>query len=319
MREEKVGRAGIQLPSGLRPYSSEIKEIYEEEGVEALFLSNNCYGACSVADKKANDLGCDVLVHYGHATMDIPTSIPTLYVEARAEVGSLDPLGEILSRLEGSRWGLTATVQHLDYLELAEEYLRKNGVETVVGEPGPRSKYPGHILGCDLGAADSVEEEVDGFLYFGSGKFHPLGIALKTDKPVFSLNPISGDFEPVDLDLDEFLKKRYAMIEKAKSAERFGILVSTMRGQSRLGLAFDLAGDLEKGGYETFVLVMENFDPSATKGYQMDAFVNTACSRIPYDDHSLYEGPILTPYEVGVLLGLERWGDYELDEMDAGY
>ena len=49
---------------------------------------------------------------------------------------------------------------------------------------------PGQILGCDASVVDRVDAEA--FLYVGDGQFHPLAVAIKTDKPVFCLDPFTN-------------------------------------------------------------------------------------------------------------------------------
>ncbi|HDY74833.1 MAG TPA: diphthamide biosynthesis enzyme Dph2, partial [Euryarchaeota archaeon] len=47
----------------------------------------------------------------------------------------------------------------------------------------------------------------------------------------------------------------------------------------------------------------------------LDAFVNTACPRITIDDTARYKRPVLTPIELGIVLGLREWDDYAMDEI----
>lgn len=315
LTKESIETVAIQLPSGLRPEVSRIKRIFDEEGVDVLFLSDACYGACDIAGERAKDLGCDALIHYGHSDMDISTPIPTLYVEARIEADPFKALERALPELRDSVWGLTATVQHVQYLEGVEEFLEGEGIESRIGDPGSRAKYPGQILGCDWGSARSVEGEVDGFIYLGTGKFHPFGIFLATRKPVISVNPLTDGYEIVKPEIGEFLRKRYAMLSRAESCQRFGVLVSTKPGQSRLSLSKDLERRLEEHGYDAYVLIVDEVDPQSLGDYDLEAFVNTACPRLPIDDAGIFDVPILTPFEVEVLLGEKEWDHYGLDEL----
>ncbi len=318
LEDHEVERACIQLPSGLRPYIGEIRKFFDETEASPLFLSDSCFGSCFLPDIEAKSIGCDALIHYGHSDMSISTSLPTLYVEVRAEVDSLEPLEDIVSRLEGSNWGLTSTVQYAEYLPEIRIFLKERGIESLIGEPGPRSKYPGQILGCDWGSAKSLEDKVDGFIYFGDGDFHPKGIALFTGKPVVSVRLESGDFEILDFDINRFMKKRYAMIEKAKSAKSFGILVSSMRGQMRLNLARSIEDKLIRNGYEAFTLVMREITPIKLQDYRLEAYINTACPRIPIEDSESYDRPILTPFEAKIVLNEATWGSYKLDKFGLG-
>ncbi len=319
LRQNEVKEAALQLPSGLRPHLAEIDKVFREENCETFVLATSCYGACDIADGDAQDLGCDALVHYGHSDMGIPTTIPTLFVEARMEVEPFEALEKSLNELRESIWGLTSTVQHSHYLEKVQDFLANEGIKSIIGDPGPRSKYPGQILGCDWGSARSVEEKVDGFVYIGTGDFHPLGLSLATDKPVIAVNPVSDSYEKINQEKDKFLRKRAALISKAKSMEKLGILASKKKGQNRLDLAGDLSEMLEKTGCRTYILVADELTPDILKDYQLDAFINTACPRIPISDEGIYEEPILTPFEARVMVGEESWEPYRLDEIGINF
>lgn len=319
LRREDPEKAAIQLPSGLRSRLKEVRSVYDEEGVEALFLGGSCFGSCDLADDTAEEAGCDVLVHYGHADMGIPTSLPVLYIEARVEIEPFDALEGNLHELKGSRWGLTTTVQHIDLLKGTKEFLGERGVEALIGEPGPRSRYPGQILGCDWGSARSIADEVDGFIYIGTGRFHPLGISLATDKRVATVNPVSDEFEVMEPKSEDFIRRRLAMLARSEDVENFGVLVSTKPGQERLDLAESLADKLNRQGYESFVIVCDDIEPLKLNDYRLGALVNTACPRIPIDDSDLYDCPVLTPFEARVLLGEEGCEEYHLDEIGVNF
>ena len=96
LKHQKVKRVAVQLPAGLKAQLHEITSVYEEVGVEAFILADSCYGACDLADLEAKQLGCDALIHYGHADMGLSTCLPTLFVEAHMTV---DPTEVMLKRI----------------------------------------------------------------------------------------------------------------------------------------------------------------------------------------------------------------------------
>ncbi|KXA98122.1 hypothetical protein AKJ37_01275 [candidate division MSBL1 archaeon SCGC-AAA259I09] len=319
IEENEANKVAVQLPSGLRPYYSEIKKDYDEAGVKALFLTGSCFGACDIADREAETMECDALVHYGHADMGVPTSIPVLYVEAHMEAEPFDVLEKALPELRGSVWGLTTTVQHIDHLYEVKEVLSGEKIKSVIGDPGPRAKYPGQILGCDWGSARSVSGEVDGFIYIGTGEFHPVGIILATGKPVISINPLADDYERTNPELEKFMRKRWAVIAEAKSCQSFGVLVSVKGGQNRMSLAESLSEKLDKQGYDSCILVADDVNTEALRDFQIEAFVNTACPRLAISDEELFDGPVLTPFEAEVLIGDRDWEDYHLNGIGINF
>lgn len=315
IRENGIEHPAIQLPDGLKECLSEILKPFEEIDVNPVILSESCHGACDLADYKAKRIGADALIHYGHADMGFATELPTLYVEARIQIDPEKVLEDVLSTLEGSVWGLTTTVQHVEHLEEVQEFLKENHVDSIIGQSGDRTKYPGQVLGCDWAPAKSISEEVDGFIYLGTGRFHPIGISLATGKNVVVINLISGGHELLSPDLNDFLDQRKAMLSRAASRKFFGIIVCTKIGQKRLGLAEKLRDEFESEGCEVQILVVDELSPEKLDQFQNWAFVSTACPRIALDDADLFENPILTPFEARVLLGEEDLEPYQLDEF----
>jgi 2-(3-amino-3-carboxypropyl)histidine synthase len=317
LKKHKIRRAAIQLPAGLRPHLSEIKATFEGAGADAIILGDSCYGACDVADVKAKQLGCDALVQYGHSDMGLRTVLPTLYVEARMTAGPLGAVEKALPKLNFKRLGLVTTVQHVEFLPKIAKSLRFSGIKPLVGKPGSRARYPGQILGCDWGSVKSISDKVDGFLFIGTGKFHPVGISLATGKQVMTVNPIVGNCEILTFNLGDFLKQRRAMISRATAGEKFGILISSKPGQARLKLAARLAGELRRAGLTAHILVLDEISQEKLDDFKLDAFVCAACPRIPIDDAGRFSKPILTPFEARAMIGKEKFEPYKLDELKS--
>jgi len=250
--------------------------------------------------------------------MGIPTCLPTLYIEARMPADPLKVVERVLSELKFKRVGLLTNVQHIAHLQGVAKLLRSRGIKPFIGRPGPRAKYPGQLLGCDFGCARSVATRVDGFLYIGTGEFHPLGAALATGKQVLVVNPISEEFKALAPDIDAFLRRRKAMIARAAAGERFGIIVSTKPGQARFKLAARLAGNLRRAGRVAHVLAVDEVRPEELSDFGLDGFICAACPRIPIDDAERFERPILTPFEARVMLGKAKFEPYQMDEAGKG-
>ena len=316
LRQHRARRAAIQLPAGLRKYLREIVEPFAKMDVETLVLADSCFGACDLADVKAKQLGCDVLVHYGHADMRVPACLPTLYIEARMPADPLGVVERVLPELKFKRVGLLTTVQHIAHLQDVAKLLRSSGIKPFVGRPGPRAKYPGQLLGCDFGCARSVAARVDGFLYIGTGEFHPLGAALASGKQVLAVNPISEGFKTLAPNIDAFLRRRKAMIARAAAGERFGVIVSIKPGQARFKLAAELSRDLKRAGKVAHVLAVDEVRPEELGDFGLDGFICAACPRIPIDDAERFERPILTPFEAQVMLGKAKIESYRMDEVN---
>jgi len=315
IKETRAKLVGIQLPAGLRPMLFTIEKTVIEAGSEPLVLADPCYGACDPADIKAKLAGCDALIHYGHTDMGIRTSIPTLYVEARIPLDPSEAVRKLAEKLKFKKVGLISTAQHAWALENVARALSETGIDAIVSTPGPRVRYPGQVLGCDLFCARSIADRVDGFLYIGSGAFHPIGCSLAAGKATFAINPISGVYTEFQGWQKEFVRKRAAIISRAAIGTRFGVVVSTKPGQNRLGLAREIVEKLRNAGKTAHLLIVDDVRPEGLNDFALDAIVCTACPRIAIDDSERFGCPVLTPFEAEVMLGGRSIEPYRLDEI----
>ena len=186
--------------------------------------------------------------------------------------------------------GLATTVQFLDFVDEITHYLENEG-KTVFADK-IRQKYSGQLLGCDYGAAEKIKDNVEAFLYVGTGKFHPLGIALNIEKDVFCYDPISASMSKIDrAEVDRYNRKRKAAYIKFLDAGEVGILVSLKPGQNNFRKAIELKDKLrEKNCY---VFASDTIDFSQIENFPfIQCWVNTACSRI-LDDYDKFPKPLV--------------------------
>ena len=158
---------------------------------------------------------------------------------------------------------------------------------------------------------------MDGYLYVGTGDFHPLGVAILIDKPVIIADPERGTARDLREVRDRVLRQRHAAIARARDATTFGIIVSKKIGQARMEVAGELKALAEKHGRQANLFLMDLVAPDLLEGYRVDAWVNTACPRIAIEDILQYKQPMLTPQEFEIVVGERTWDDYVLDEIRA--
>ena len=291
IKEAGAKRVLVQLPEGLIIKSRELEDALSKEGVQALVSLEPCYGACDLRDCEALRLGCDLLVNVGHSDFGLKSKVPVLYYEWKKDWDPVPILEKEKSKLP-EKIGLVSTVNFLDSLEKIRDYLEKNGKKCYTGS-GP--SHPGQILGCDVSAALEIEKKVDAFLFIGSGFFHPIGLALKTEKPVFSL---TQEKALKKVEKDKFVKQQHAARALAKDCKTFGILVSTKPGQVQAEKALELKKKLESEGKKAFVFTMDSITPEKLLGLDLDCYVSTACPRLAIENRTLFGKPILNPDEI---------------------
>jgi 2-(3-amino-3-carboxypropyl)histidine synthase len=298
----------LQLPEGLKPVAPYLASIVEDAGATPIVSTDPCYGACDLAISEAKTLGADLIVHYGHTPLTLNTDVPTVYVEARAKISVKEAVAEALTYLESwSRIGLVTTVQHVHQLDEAKSLFEAAGKAVFVGDTDSL-KYPGQVIGCDFGNAQSLSENVEAYVFVGGGRFHAMGVALATGKPTVIADPYENRAYPIQDLVRLVIKQRWANIYEAKKAKSFGVLISLKTGQMKMSAAVKIKEKLEQHGLNAILLTLREVTPRALIQFpSLDAFINTACPRLSLDDAQNFRKPLLSLNEALVLLGEMEW------------
>jgi 2-(3-amino-3-carboxypropyl)histidine synthase len=292
----------LQFPEGLKERALSHARKLEAEGNEVFISSSPTYGACDLAIDEAKAIGAEKLVHFGHAEFS-KVDFNVEYISYSIDA-PIDKLADSLPYLEAfRRIGLVTTVQHIHQLDAVKGFYESHGKEVITSRPYGFAKKPGQILGCDIGSASLIDRDVDAFVYFGGGIFHPLGAVLNTTKPFLAVEPFTRTIEFMDKYRETYRKRRNGKIAASLGARNFGILVSTKNGQYNMNLAGLLKKRIEAEGLSAAILVSNNLDfDSLNNMREFDAFVNTACPRIAIDDIERTTKPLLSANELNEVL-----------------
>jgi 2-(3-amino-3-carboxypropyl)histidine synthase len=296
----------LQFPEGLKQDALAHAKRLEAEGNEVVISASPCFGACDLAMDEARRVGAEKIVHFGHTEYGKP-DFNVEFVEFTIDA-PLDVLPLSIKPLEGLvKLCLLTTIQHVHQLDGIMRFYEENGKKVVLNEPTGLTKRPGQVLGCDAGNVASLDGEVDAFVYFGGGTFHPVGALLRTTKPFLSVDPFLRKAEFVDGLRGVYARRSKGRMVAALGARNFGILVSTKSGQYRMDLARSLKEDIENAGLAAAVLVANTFDfESLGNLLEFDAFVNTACPRLANDDAERMRKPLLSADELAKVLALKK-------------
>ena len=188
--------------------------------------------------------------------------IPAIYKE-KISLGK-----EIISKLPLNT-GLAASVQFVGQLGIIKK------------EIGSKAVVAGQILGCNVKNAEKIKNKVDAFLYIGDGKFHPLAIALKINKPVYQYNPLNKEFKKIsEEEINKIKKNKKISYVKFLHADNVGIIISTKPGQY---YPIEKAEQLKKKykNKKFYTFICDNVDEREFENFNfIQAWVNTACPRI---------------------------------------
>ena len=216
-----------------------------------------------------------------------------MHIKAEIEEDIIPAIKKNLANIP-NKIGLLTTVQHISQLGKVKEFLESKGKKAYTGK-SKKTSYPGQVLGCDFEAANSITEDVDKFLYIGTGRFHPLGVVMYTGKEVMAINPITKETRTyTKKDTEKIEKKRKGALLKFYSSKKIGILVSTKLGQNKMKQALKLKEELNKKGKEAYLFITDILDFSEMENFPfIDCYVNTMCPRIGIDDTIRTEKPMI--------------------------
>ena len=198
----------------------------------------------------------------------------TYHLDAKVSLGKV----EFDTSSLPSKLGIVTTIQHLTEMKKIVDYLWKKKIKAVIC---------GQVLGCDAGAAVKHKDEVDAFLYVGTGEFHPIGVALQTRKPVFVLNPDSMNVRKLsNEEVEKIKKKKKGMLAKFHTSKTIGVLLTTKQGQSGVQGGIKKVQELEKKHpdkkFYYFICDTLNFSEMENFNF-IKCWLNTMCPRMMED------------------------------------
>ena len=301
LKELNAKRVLLQMPNGFKPYAFIIAEELEKAGFEVFISSSPCYGGCDIAEVDALKIKADAIVHLGHYPFLALTSINVVYEPVNL-IMNIEQLAERLAsilRREGFKVvGLLANAQCLHGLKEISRFLHNKGFKVFIDE-----KSKGLVLGCDVSAAISISDKVDCLVFIGSGYFHPLGIALKVEKPVLLADPLSMRIEDVRPLTKKMERLKWSAILKAKKARVFGIVVSLKTGQFNIDLALKAVEKIKAKGLQAFTITADEISWERLSAFtEAEAYVIVGCPRIATDNREIFGKPVLDISELDAVL-----------------
>jgi len=289
IKDKGYDKVGLQGPDGIKPEIIEYGNQLKEHGIEPVIIGASTFGACGIADEKAERMGADALIHIGHtrflhpekADMDDLNVYYLPYREDRDLMGVLEENYEEIDQDE--KLGLVGVTQYMDRADKAREFLESKGYEVVDGTTGLRTTEEGQVLGCDAGAAHNISHKVDAFVFLGSGHFHPSQVS-EAGKKVYVVDPYQKNIwiEPAN-SLDDEMRAEHARVIKHKDKKKWGIVTSSKKGQNYMRAVQIAKEKLEEHGKDVYVFVEDRIFEPDYKGYGIDIYVNCACPRMTKD------------------------------------
>jgi len=288
MKKIKAKRIFVQLPEGLRTKSLEISDVLEKNQLEPIISLETTFGACDLRDEEALRLKCDAILHFGHNSFGfdyLKSKIPIFYVElfVDKEIKNFENEFEKIEKF--NKIALVYSIQYKKIFEKVKEFLEKKGKKVLTFGNS-------QIIGCNYSNALALESETEIYLVISSGKFHALGLALKTEKPVFLFDAEQEKILEISKEKEKY-RKIIAWNKKIfEESKKVGLLISWKKGQLK---NFETIKEkIEKMGKKVYVFVFDELNENMLEGLKIDCLVNLACPRISIDDLERFKIPIIS-------------------------
>ncbi|KAL5501871.1 DPH2 [Sanghuangporus vaninii] len=334
-------RIALQFPDELLHDSVPVYRALQESlgpQREAYVLADTSYGSCCVDEVAASHVDADVLVHYGHACLSQTSRLPVIYVFGRKRLNVEECVDKISAYLEGTittGHAQDINILHLrhdvGFAHLSDDLFRLLRLATkeryhIEYEPLPEQTMPmsshsslnQHALSSDDSDQDTHLSGLKRKILVWVGEESTTLTKLlmtSSGSSVISYSPRSGTVQEQTHMTNRLLMRRYAILQKARDADVFGILIGTLGVSSYLPLVQHLRQLLRKAHKKSYTVSVGKINPAKLANFmEIECWVWVACSEGMVDSKD-YLRPIITPFELELVLQPEpEWtGKYIFD------
>ena len=317
IRQEKPEIVSLQFPEGLLMYACVISDILRKFcGVNILIMGDVTYGACCVDDYTATKLGSTFLVHYGHSCL-VPMqelSVKVLYVFVEISFDTSHLIDVILANfLPSTHIALMGTIQFGQAVHEVAAKVKDKIPGIFVGHAKPLSQ--GETLGC---TAPILPADTDALVFIADGRFHLEAAMIQNPSvPAYRYDPYSKEMTREGYDTERMKKERWEAIARARDAKTFGLILGTLGRQGNNSIFDRIDSLLTTAGKNVVHFLMAEILPEKLAMIEgIDAWVQVACPRLSIDWGAGFDKPVLTPYELDVMLGIAPWAKENAYPMD---
>lgn len=118
----------------------------------------------------------------------------------------------------------------------------------------------------------------------------------------------------------EMRKNRKNAIDRASNAQTFGLILGTLGRQGSTKVMNYIKDRIAYHNKKSSLILLSEIFPAKLELFKdIDAFVQVACPRLSIDWGTAFSKPVLTPYELSVVLRDAKWqvSETEVNENQA--
>ncbi|KAF9530121.1 diphthamide biosynthesis protein [Crepidotus variabilis] len=320
-------RIALQFPDELLHASIPIFQQLKRRighGRELYVLADTSYGSCCVDEVAASHVDADAMVHYGHACMSQTSRLPVIYVFQKKPLEVGDCVDNLRKVFEEQNMGSSCTHAILRYdVVYAHQAasIRKRLEEalsniTLLYYEMPFKAEP-TSTSTKVSSPPSLDANNATIFYVGAESLGLTNLLItNTSSQVISYDPQANTARLESGQTNRLLMRRYAIVQKARDSDVFGILVGTLGVASYLPLIKHIRALLAKKKKKSYTISVGKLNPAKLANFlEIECFVLVACPENSLIDSKEFLRPIVTPYELELALQSQlNWtGRYVLD------
>ncbi|XP_019849452.1 PREDICTED: diphthamide biosynthesis protein 2-like [Amphimedon queenslandica] len=325
----------LQFPDDMLHESVRVSSILQRESKKDLFvLGDTSYGSCCVDEVGAEHIGSDGIIHFGTSCLTETKRLPVLYVFGKEEVDEVDlkeKFEELFPNKSEHIIVLYDVVYHhiISYFSNEVSSIYPNVIFSKLLVPSCDGvKSEGDISDGEesfikrFGRCFNVTRPLSNYKIFYIGSEGPTltnFMLTYRDNQFYSYNPSTCTSRVESLNVNQMLRKRYYLIQKAKEANTIGILVGTLGAVNYLSMIERLKEILKAVGKKFYTVAVGKLNPAKLANFmEVELYVIVACPHCSLLDTQEYYRPIVTPFEMEVAcLKSRTWsGDIELSYQE---
>ncbi|KAI9559350.1 hypothetical protein GHT06_016139 [Daphnia sinensis] len=325
IKELDIKKIALQFPDELLNDAPDVAlKIELASNIEVHILGDTTYGSCCADVHAATYIGAEALVHFGSACLTRHEKFPVLYIFEKVNVEAKPFLEE-----------LTATLSDQDNFIIASDLRYYHSAEKIVAEmlklkqnvlylePNllPLQLSPDHLTVsgriCQKLLPHDIPIENFIVIYIGEEGLTLTNLMFTLNQCTFyTYNPNSCSLKKECLNVNQQLRRRYFLTEKAKDAQLVGILVATLGVADHLKIIEHIKFLAKSAGKRCYTFVVGKLNPNKLANFpEIDVFVAVACPENSLLNNEEFYRPVITPYEFEIAVNSSRtWtGDYITD------
>lgn len=333
-------KVALQFSDELLCHSFEITKLLEKKTSALIaILADTSYGSCCVDEVAAHHFNVDSIVHFGYSCLSRVQRFPVFYVFGRRSIDILDCIDRLKTILSDPS-------QHALLLYDVRYHYAINQITSELNQIYANLLVPlldasqtctqsecAHLIstatqsdeqkkmfirfGRKFCFADGVDINDYSIIFIGQESLFLNACMMTMNKcPFLSYDPESKTIKRDAWNINRQLMKRYYLVERAKDAERVGILAGTLGVSDYLQVIDRLSKAIRSAGKKCYKFVIGKLNVAKLANFaEVDVYVLVACPENSLIDSSEMYRPVVTPFEMELACDTNRhWtGDYEVD------